>query len=77
MAPRSTRRYTYVDAIREIRRKASLGAMRVIREARRLGVPERLAKELADKVMLYELAPEAALRRLRELAERESRRRRV
>ena len=64
------RKITVVDIIREMRREASLGAMRVVKEAERLGVPEDVAEELADKVMLYELTPGEALARLRELARR-------
>ncbi len=60
------RKTTVVDIIREMRREASLGAMKVIREAERLGVPEDVAEELADKVMLYELTPREALAKLRE-----------
>ncbi len=53
---------TIVDIIRDLRQKASLEAMKLIEEARRLGVPEPYAEELADKVMLYELTPEEAMK---------------
>ena len=77
MAPRTTRGYTYVDEIRELRREAGRGAMRVLREARRLGVPRRLAEHLADKVQMYKLTPEEALAKLREQAKDGKRRRRA
>ena len=75
MAPKTTRSYTYVDVIREMRREASLGALRVLEEAEKLGVPRHVAEDLADKVMLYELTPREALARLRELARENGRRR--
>ena len=68
LAPKTTRNYTYVDVIREMRREASIGALRVLEEAEKLGVPRHVAEDLADKVMLYELTPREALARLRELA---------
>ena len=60
-----------INIISDLRRKASLGAMKLLEEARRLGVPESYAEELADKVMLYELTPEEAIRKLRILARKQ------
>ena len=54
-----------------MRREASVGALRLLEEAERLGVPKRVADDLADRVMLYELTPEEALAKLRRLAARE------
>jgi len=70
-ARRTTRSYTYVDVIREMRRERSLAAIHVIEEAGRLGVPREKAEDLADRVLLYELTPEQARAKLRELARRE------
>ena len=70
MAPKTTRSYTYVDIIREMRRERSLAAIQIIEEAERLGVPREKAEDLADRVLLYELTPEQARAKLRELAGR-------
>ncbi len=70
MAPKTTRNYTYVEIIREMRRETSLAAMRLLDEAERLGVPQEQAEELADKILLYELTPEEAEAKLRQLAAR-------
>ncbi len=72
MAPKTTRNYTYVEIIREMRREASLAAMQVLDKAEKLGVPREKAEELADKILLYELTPEEAEAKLKELAARAS-----
>ena len=68
MAPKTTRNYTYVDAVREIRRERSLAAARILEQAGKLGVPREKAEELADKILMYELSVEEAELRLRQLA---------
>ena len=55
-----------------MRREASVEALRLLEEAEKLGVPKRVAEDLADRVMLYELTPEEALAELRRLAARRS-----
>ncbi len=67
-ASRASRRASIVEVVRELRIEASLGALRVLEEAERLGVPRRVANGLVDKVMIYELTLKEALVRLRELA---------
>ena len=49
-----------------------MGALWLLEEAERLGVPKRVAEDLADRVMLFELTPEEALAVLRRLASRRS-----
>ena len=53
MASKTTRNYTYVDIIREIRRERRLAAIQIIEEAERLGVPKEKAEDLAVKVHSY------------------------
>ena len=54
-----------------------MGALRLVEEAGKLGVPKRVVEDLADRVMLYELTPEEALAKLRGLAAREEGRRNI
>jgi len=68
LASKTTRNYTYVDIIREMRRERGLAAIQIIEEAERLGVPREKAEDLAVKVLLYEQTPEQARAKLRELA---------
>ncbi len=71
MAPGTTRSYTYVDIIREIRQERSAQATIIAREALELGLSKKEALELAAKVAAYELTPEQARAKLRELAGRD------